>query len=499
MAVREYIGARYVPVFADPIEWDSSLIYEPLTVVKHEGASYVSRKTVPEGIQINNTDYWILWADYNAQLQHYINEVNAFDGRIDALEEALPIAEFDDVNTVDARFDSLGALLPESSFDSVNTVDARIDSLGALLPESSFDSVNTIDARFDSLGALLPENDFDSVNTVKKYINDSMNLITFRDFVTGGNAVFIGDSYTYGTGASDHGSGDTKRWSSIVCSKLGLTEFNYAVGGTGFAKASTVNDNFNVQIQRAINGMTTAQKENTRLVFIAGGYNDAKTGVAASTLYSAAKVDCQTVYAAFPNALIVLIPMLWPGHTFTLEDYHRAIHIANGGLWCEKPIRVLKNAWTWLFPLNPSGISSDGIHPNDNGHFRIALQTIGGLIGNDTTADFRLVWQENTGFSATDSTFFIQNGRIHFEAGRITNTNAMSAGTTYNIGIAPNGAVPRYQQYFPIYGSNQVIGSLCIFTNGSMLVNLDSGKSVGAGNGFVIGTGANWLPYGIFS
>ena len=91
MSVREYVGARYVPIFADPIEWDSSLVYEPLTVVKYQGASYVSRQSVPEGIAIDNENYWILWADYNAQLQHYIDIVNTFDGRIDTLEDKFPI------------------------------------------------------------------------------------------------------------------------------------------------------------------------------------------------------------------------------------------------------------------------------------------------------------------------------------------------------------------------------------------------------------------------
>lgn len=131
MSVREYIGARYVPVFADPIQWDPTLIYEPLTVVTDQGASYVSRRMVPEGIQLDNTDYWVLWADFNAQLQHYIDEVDTFDGRIDALEDALPIADFSSINTIDGRFDTLEALLPASAFDSVNTVDARFDTIEA--------------------------------------------------------------------------------------------------------------------------------------------------------------------------------------------------------------------------------------------------------------------------------------------------------------------------------------------------------------------------------
>ena len=51
MSVREYIGARYVPIFGrkgeESIIWDNSAPYEPLTVVLHQGNSYTSRQFVP--------------------------------------------------------------------------------------------------------------------------------------------------------------------------------------------------------------------------------------------------------------------------------------------------------------------------------------------------------------------------------------------------------------------------------------------------------------------
>ena len=40
--VREYIGARYVPVFANPPEWNDTRGYEPLTIVLHKGNSFTS-------------------------------------------------------------------------------------------------------------------------------------------------------------------------------------------------------------------------------------------------------------------------------------------------------------------------------------------------------------------------------------------------------------------------------------------------------------------------
>ena len=75
MATTQYIGARYVPVFADPIDWDNTRTYEPLMVVTYQGASYTSRQYVPAGIEITNESYWVLSANYNAQVEAYRKEV----------------------------------------------------------------------------------------------------------------------------------------------------------------------------------------------------------------------------------------------------------------------------------------------------------------------------------------------------------------------------------------------------------------------------------------
>lgn len=73
--VREYIGARYVPIFADPVEWNQNLAYEPLTIVTYAGNSYTSRQYVPKGVLINNTEYWVPTGNFNGQLELYRKEV----------------------------------------------------------------------------------------------------------------------------------------------------------------------------------------------------------------------------------------------------------------------------------------------------------------------------------------------------------------------------------------------------------------------------------------
>lgn len=63
-----------MPLFADPIDWDRTKTYEPLTIVYHQGNSYTSRQSVPAGVDITDTTYWALTGNYNAQIEQYRKE-----------------------------------------------------------------------------------------------------------------------------------------------------------------------------------------------------------------------------------------------------------------------------------------------------------------------------------------------------------------------------------------------------------------------------------------
>lgn len=80
-----YVGARYVPLFANPIEWDESKTYEPLTVVTHQGNSYTSKTFVPANTQITDTTYWALTGNYNAQVEQYRQEVKNYASQVNAI------------------------------------------------------------------------------------------------------------------------------------------------------------------------------------------------------------------------------------------------------------------------------------------------------------------------------------------------------------------------------------------------------------------------------
>lgn len=78
MAVRQYVGARYVPKFKEPdINWEADMSYEAMTIVTYNNDSYTSKVPVPANIGTppNNPDYWVLTGNFNGQLADYAKKV----------------------------------------------------------------------------------------------------------------------------------------------------------------------------------------------------------------------------------------------------------------------------------------------------------------------------------------------------------------------------------------------------------------------------------------
>lgn len=87
MANRQYVGARYVPKFATPVEWNNALSYEALTIVTHLGNSFTSKKPVPAGVDIGNTEYWVNTGNYNEQVATYQKQVATYQNQVTELSE----------------------------------------------------------------------------------------------------------------------------------------------------------------------------------------------------------------------------------------------------------------------------------------------------------------------------------------------------------------------------------------------------------------------------
>lgn len=84
-----YIGARYVPKLVG--EWDSTkeTAYEPLIIVTYQGNSYTSRQYVPAGIDISNTEYWVLTGNFNGQIESFRLALDAVKKQADETADNL--------------------------------------------------------------------------------------------------------------------------------------------------------------------------------------------------------------------------------------------------------------------------------------------------------------------------------------------------------------------------------------------------------------------------
>ena len=102
------IGPRTVIVPADPIIWNEGTSYPYLSLVATEdfGSSYISKKDVPSGTPLTDTDYWIKTGDFNAQLGQIQNDITK-------LNSLLPFsvtnfgADINDPSTLQSALDKI--------------------------------------------------------------------------------------------------------------------------------------------------------------------------------------------------------------------------------------------------------------------------------------------------------------------------------------------------------------------------------------------------------
>lgn len=85
MAMRQYIGARYVPRFLGP--YDNTQEYEALDVVDNgSGTSYIARKIVPAGTPLTDTEYWFVYGASSGAIIALQNRMDSAENRLDTDE-----------------------------------------------------------------------------------------------------------------------------------------------------------------------------------------------------------------------------------------------------------------------------------------------------------------------------------------------------------------------------------------------------------------------------
>lgn len=355
--VRQYVGARYVPLFADPLEWSDQREYEPLTIVAYQGNSYTSMQSVPVGADINNTAYWAQTGNYNAQIEAYRQEVRAFDGRITA-----------NANAIDAETRARESEVAEAMADIAAETQARIDG------------DNELALRIDSLSKQTPVQ------------NEN-----------GRNAVFIGDSFMAPT------TSYPQKLAYFTAQLMGWTMYNYAYGGSGWVDEAGAAMNFYHQIQKAAQQISIPVADVDYIV-IGGGFNDWNdpTPLTYNQLYSAAIQTIKEARAQFPNAQIIAIPMMFRNYGVDthMHDLYSAIvaGIAASGV----AVKVIKDAYMWQLGFK----NVDGVHPTVELYKIMAQYVASEVMGGDVKTT-RLYSQTLSGGGiSTTLNFVIADGMV---------------------------------------------------------------------------------------
>lgn len=294
MAVTQYIGARYVPIIADPIEWDSTRTYEPLTIVTYQGNSYTSRQYVPIGIDISNESYWALTGNYNAQIEQYRTEVQTFDARIasNAANIATNTSDIAD-NAADIATNTTNIAMNASDIAS-NAADIATNTANIA---TNADDIATNAANIATNAGNIATNTADiATNTA--------DIAALEAVTAQRHMVVIGDSFSTPQGSQSN----SDMWWYQVAQTLGVTPHSYAHNGSGFVRHYDTQTDFVSQLANAV-ADTAFDNDEVAYVFFMGAINDAympDLAVTGQAYLLRVRNALNSAASSFPNAKIIL-------------------------------------------------------------------------------------------------------------------------------------------------------------------------------------------------
>lgn len=283
---------------------------------------------------------------------------------------------------------------------------------------------------------------------------------------TNANMVFIGDSWTVGGSAST----TSKRFSSLVASKLQMQEFNFGVGGAGFIRTGNL---FSTQLTTASSQMTNVQKMDTGIVLLCGGVNDLRNmmGTNTATEFANAVISaCNTAHTIFPNALIVLAISNSESDGFTSDQRYwvtNAIQEVERQI-TDYPYLIIRNLAASVNGVTANYIS-DGLHLNDRGHALFAGFIANAIMGGGQDVYYRIgaIAPISPAYIYAGGNLWRMNDDIILEASDIVFDATLSTNTTFArlpvTIISPNSAC-----YFPSYKGNQQNGTLAVTKAGNL-------------------------------
>ena len=292
--------------------------------------------------------------------------------------------------------------------------------------------------------------------------------------------LIIGDSWSVGGSASS----TSKRYSTLLCNALGMTEYNYGVGGAGF---NVTNNRFDTQVATANTNLTADQKESISVVLVCGLVNDLRHGCYSGgytlSACSTAMLSClNAIHTNFPNALIVLAI----GNTlldFCPDTWHHWISYLQ--IQAEKwscttghPLLLVKNLGACVNGIGEN-YQSDYLHLTDEGHNRFAAHIANAIMGGTQNVFYYIggfTYDSAVTTKTLEGHFFRDNDFIVCTSMNIGFSSTVSSNTL--VGQLPNTFIaPKTNLYFPAYSSNVPVGSLAITNAGAIRFIPTSGNT----------------------
>lgn len=191
------------------------------------------------------------------------------------------------------------------------------------------------------------------------------DIPTIPENVQNNIIVTCGDSYSDGTAAN--------KWPNKLIQLLhGWTLKNFGVSGAGFGISGK---KFIDQIERA---QADSSFDNNRvgIVLVAGGRNDIMDYDLAKSL-TVSLVGAARNY--FPNARIIMVPMLYDKKPTTAYEREKAAGVLAGA--SQAGAEGVNWAWTWNLG-NSANFPSGDIHPNEQGAMVIASYMASAINGS---------------------------------------------------------------------------------------------------------------------
>lgn len=366
--VTQYVGARYVPLFADPIEWDSARAYEPLTIVLHKGNSYTSRQSVPSGVDISDDAFWAITGNYNAQIEQYRGEVAAFSDRISQNASAIT-TEVARAKAAEAAEEQRATAAEATKAPVNHASEETIYGIGNAVNYGHVQLADTGASDANAGAAASP-----------KYVDDVKKELTSKlgDYYTKGEAdglfvaktaqndsilACVGDSILAGW-SNEHPT-NIPAWDTYLGQALGFSTSNIykqAIGGAGFDSGTKIADEVNT-LKSAIKS-AGKKLEDVSIVVLGAGINDVINKRSASAVKSGAELAVTNACNAFPNAEIHIFPMVmgWANLCGLMLELESAINDGAMNVNASNKIVTHTGVWSWNYDGNDSGVSNDGIH-----------------------------------------------------------------------------------------------------------------------------------------